>query len=380
MPDNFGTIAYFPSLGDVEDFLDSWTIAKGSAYYKKGAVIEWTHENDNCVVGLVQGTSRHPYEVSVCFDQNGLIEAECSCPVAFNCKHVAALMLAAINNRIAQGGDRQDTTFSAPVSASSSASSSASTGDFESRSANSSSSGAISLSLYAADPSGKGGETTRNTQSISSPTVQSQADGDSDLPEALKAWFKGTASTKQEPPALAPVRDQEVIYILRGNRQLLFVDLAVARRLKTGGYGMAQQWYFPKLQTSSAQPVTDDDRSIAALFAGGRRDHQWCNGRVPDDAEVQELVLKRIVATGRAFFESKDNPPLRLGEKRQANISWQLQEDGTQSVVLCSDRPMEMFCCAMPWYVDTTSWQTGPLETGIEAELLQCLITAPPVE
>ncbi|MCC7530825.1 MAG: DEAD/DEAH box helicase [Candidatus Melainabacteria bacterium] len=34
----------------------------------------------------------------------------------------------------------------------------------------------------------------------------------------------------------------------------------------------------------------------------------------------------------------------------------------------------------MPWYVDTTSWQTGPLETGIEAELLQCLITAPPVE
>ncbi|MCC7531888.1 MAG: SWIM zinc finger family protein, partial [Candidatus Melainabacteria bacterium] len=380
MPDGFDTIAYFPSIGDVEDFFDSWTLQKGSVYYKRGAVIEWTHENDNCIAGLVQGTMRHPYNVSVCFDREGLIEVECSCPVAFNCKHAAALMLAAINNRIAQDGDRQNKTISAPGSASSSALMSASTSIFEKSPANNPSSGAVSFSLYAADPSGKGGETTRNAQSGSSPTAQSQAGGDGDLPEVLKAWLKGTASTKQEPPALAPVRDQEVIYILRGNRQLLFVDLAVARRLKTGGYGMAQQWYFPKLQTSSAQPVTDDDRSIAALFAGGRRDHQWSNGRVPDDAEVQELVLKRIVATGRAFFESKDNPPLRLGKKRQANISWQLQEDGTQSVVLCSDQPMEMFCCAMPWYVDTTSWQTGPLETGIEAELLQCLITAPPVE
>jgi superfamily II DNA or RNA helicase len=380
MADGFNEIAYFPSLDDVEDFLDSWTLQKGLVYYQKGAVIEWTHEDDNCVAGLVQGTRRHPYEVSVCFDRHGLIEAECSCPVAFNCKHVAALMFATINSQMAQGGERQYKTFSAPEPVSTASSDPISASNFESGPAKDPSSSSISFSLYPVDSSLRGGETARSIQAVSAPGEQSQAIKDGDLPEALEAWLKRTTSTEQISSASAPVRDQEVIYILRANQQLLFVDLAVARRLKAGGYGMTQPWYFPKLQTSSAQPVTADDRSIAALFASGRRDHQWCNGMVPDDAEIQELALRRIVATGRAFFESKDNPPLRLGEKRQANLSWQLQADGTQKVVLCGDQPIEMFCCAMPWYIDTNSWETGPLETGIKAELLQCIISAPPVE
>ena len=78
------------------------TVARGRSYARRGAVLrsEWTAEGDG-VVGDVLGTAAAPYQVSatVTRSADGRIlyrfAGRCTCPVAYNCKHAVALVLAA---------------------------------------------------------------------------------------------------------------------------------------------------------------------------------------------------------------------------------------------------------------------------------------------
>jgi hypothetical protein len=89
------------------------TFTKGWSYASRGSVLDCSHDPDEDVVsGAVQGQARSPYDVVVRLSRSASgalagIEGDCSCPMAYNCKHVAALVLAsgAIHNPSA-GPDR----------------------------------------------------------------------------------------------------------------------------------------------------------------------------------------------------------------------------------------------------------------------------------
>ena len=76
------------------------TFARGSAYAARGAVVscEW-EEDASRVLGEIQGAASRPYSTSVKLTRSRLarlsaLEATCTCPVGFNCKHAVALLLA----------------------------------------------------------------------------------------------------------------------------------------------------------------------------------------------------------------------------------------------------------------------------------------------
>ncbi|HEY1995800.1 DEAD/DEAH box helicase [Paraburkholderia sp.] len=80
----------------ITKWLGAKTVAKGRDYV--GAVSNLHWEN-NTLSGEVQGTQRHPYVVDVRFhnvDDEPWVEADCSCPVGFHCKHIAALLIAGL--------------------------------------------------------------------------------------------------------------------------------------------------------------------------------------------------------------------------------------------------------------------------------------------
>jgi superfamily II DNA or RNA helicase len=87
------------------------TLARGRSYARRGAVLrsEWTADGDS-LEGEVLGTAPAPYRVSATVarstDGRGLYRfaARCTCPVAYNCKHAVALVLAADHARRAVGG------------------------------------------------------------------------------------------------------------------------------------------------------------------------------------------------------------------------------------------------------------------------------------
>ena len=45
-------------------------------------------------------------------------------------------------------------------------------------------------------------------------------------------------------------------------------------------------------------------------------------------------TLRRVIATGRAFWGSADGPRVTEGKPRPGSIVWKLAQDGTQQTVL----------------------------------------------
>jgi superfamily II DNA or RNA helicase len=81
----------------IVDWLDVSTVAKGQAYVRAAFNIRWS---DDTLSGKVQGTQHRPYSVEARFEQDDgdvWVDGECSCPVGYNCKHVAALLLAGMS-------------------------------------------------------------------------------------------------------------------------------------------------------------------------------------------------------------------------------------------------------------------------------------------
>jgi len=89
--------------GDMRREFGSTYFQRGEAYFKDGLVLlqrELSFKKNRAVIkGQVAGRGTQPYtqEISLLWNsENELIDiiGDCSCPVHFNCKHVAAVCLA----------------------------------------------------------------------------------------------------------------------------------------------------------------------------------------------------------------------------------------------------------------------------------------------
>src|SRR5258707_2463290 len=75
--------------------------AKGAQYVRRRAVVSMAWDAARSTLhGSVRGREDHPYSTEAFFsfgDEYSLefVHGQCSCPVGYNCKHVAALILAA---------------------------------------------------------------------------------------------------------------------------------------------------------------------------------------------------------------------------------------------------------------------------------------------
>jgi superfamily II DNA or RNA helicase len=77
----------------IADWLGAPTVAKARDYVHAVSALRW---QDHALSGEVQGTARHPYTVTVRFHEaksGRWAESACSCPVGYDCKHVAALLI-----------------------------------------------------------------------------------------------------------------------------------------------------------------------------------------------------------------------------------------------------------------------------------------------
>lgn len=82
-------------LGLTWDALDRWadprSVARGKGYQTR--VEDIVEMPDGCIVARVHG--RDDYLTKIVLKPNGALEAECTCPVGYRCKHAVALVLVA---------------------------------------------------------------------------------------------------------------------------------------------------------------------------------------------------------------------------------------------------------------------------------------------
>ncbi|MCS7306593.1 MAG: SWIM zinc finger family protein [Thermoguttaceae bacterium] len=86
-----------PTLQDleIEQRVGTKALRRGWEYFQKGALRQLRRQGKT-LSGLCMGTSIHPYRIRVLFNETGITEAECTCPIGQGgyCKHVAALLVA----------------------------------------------------------------------------------------------------------------------------------------------------------------------------------------------------------------------------------------------------------------------------------------------
>ena len=89
-------------LDRIRAVVGTTTYERGLAYLRQNAVesIGWNDTADT-LTGAVSGTAREPYTCTISVTRSATGTATfarglCTCPVRMNCKHVAALVLAAV--------------------------------------------------------------------------------------------------------------------------------------------------------------------------------------------------------------------------------------------------------------------------------------------
>jgi superfamily II DNA or RNA helicase len=131
--------------------------------------------------------------------------------------------------------------------------------------------------------------------------------------------------------------------------------------------------------TSTAQYVRPEDRVIARLLTLDPWRSKTGSG-LPSDPGLREIVLRRLIATGRCHWQSKDTAPLTEGEMRHGRIAWRLLPDGRQMPVIETGSPAVVAIAGeAAWYLDPDALTVGPLDLGLPGPTAAALLQAPPV-
>lgn len=83
------------TLTDIRSQIDSRSYTRGEEYVRQQRVLAF-EEDDDVIYGTVQGSGRQIYEQNIRLSRSGKkleIFGDCSCPVEYNCKHVAAVLI-----------------------------------------------------------------------------------------------------------------------------------------------------------------------------------------------------------------------------------------------------------------------------------------------
>jgi len=87
---------------DILDAVSHSAFGKARSYVRQGRVLEIARRADGMIESEVRGTERKPYKqrIRLAPEPGGhtSIDGTCSCPIGYNCKHVAAALLALVDD------------------------------------------------------------------------------------------------------------------------------------------------------------------------------------------------------------------------------------------------------------------------------------------
>ncbi|MEN2788156.1 DEAD/DEAH box helicase [Sphingomonas oligophenolica] len=317
------------SREEVADFVSRSAFEKGRAYQAQGRVAALRISDDATqVTSKVRGSGREVYSVDITLERgdDGLddIIGDCTCPVGYNCKHVAATLLEALSGRWSAAG----TVSPAPISAMSSAA----------------------------------------TQSANQP-----------LPFEITAWLEriGKASRGNDYPADVV---QRLLYILKPEalgQQIPHPALSLlsARLLKGGS--LSNNVSSPSLSgfdpDRAAKYYRDIDIEIIGALSRERTGYGIYYGGQPVRSTD---LLRQMTETGRAYWLDHKRAPLSWGETRQGRIEWKLASAAGVRPHLIVDGAITLNA-EPPVYIDEKAGMIGPVELGLPARLAHQFLEAP---
>jgi hypothetical protein len=323
---------------DIRRALRSTYCDRGEDYARKGRVSIFDDGDDGSeLFGHVRGSSAIPYDVSVSVMRSRgevRIIGTCDCPVGEDCKHVAAMLYAAIMEY------ERDTTR----------------GSVDAR---------LQPALF----------------EIAMPDAPKPVAPPPD-PVSARAtyWLERIARASDSGAAAAGVGHERIAYVFdptfHGAYGRFPIHVVVERLTKAGRWAKVRETEASALAAGSARAVAPDDMIVGSLLK------TYENAPSQKGALTGDIV-RRIIATGRARLAQLDAPSLSLGPQLSATLTWEVLHDGTQRPSLRFDDPgvTRLPCAGGAWYVRVTNGVAGKIEVAdVPPVLLETLLTAPALE
>ncbi len=320
-------------------------LEKGRTYELRGRVqnLQISPEGDTITATTV-GSLPDPYTQRVTVRRNPfgplLIAGRCSCPIGRNCKHLAAVMIAARRQQLA-GPEPLMTPVPAP-------------------------------------PPVRRGPGRPSTKSLMKPAPRLPAPGDS-IPYPIAEWLNSLddeddSESEDYPPS---VRNR-VYYVLDaapgpgGVPKLRIRSMNVM--LRTNNLPGQSKPYPPANVGNLARFVRPSDRIILTRLLRAEQQQD----RVPAEDDPLD-TLRRIIATGRATWGSVTGPHISEGEPVSAEFGWQMTDDGSQYPTLELSGDRIAIRTPDPWYVDPVRGTMGPIALKMPRHVASRMLAAPPI-
>ena len=310
--------------GDLRRAVGHVAFARGLDYFERGMVRSVEFDTPCRVNGRVSGSRSKPYSVwaTLALEVDGRllsVEGHCSCPVGFNCKHVAAVLLAAQE----------------------------------------SSEGRIDVDYGAASEALSG-----------------------DVRQWLDRWPEAGAGRSEKRPASPPSRSQEHLFYVIHRDAMRRAHITPYRSYlrKDGTIGTNFREFQERNSSGTQKYVTVEDAAILGKLdyyadGGYPRGYSW-----PEGEELIGLI-REIVDTGRARAEEIRGAALSWAEPRRCELAWSVGESGEQEIVTRdgAGSPVTLLPFPTPLFVDPESGEIGVAETALKPRMASWFAAAPAV-
>jgi len=335
-----------PALTDqaLKQAFGASTLEAGRIYELRGRVRDVsTLDGTDMVTAEVIGTAPKPYAQRIRIRDGGwgglTIAGTCTCPVGRNCKHVAAVLVSLQRQEAAEAL----TSLAPPIT---------------------------SPSTTARATTARA--TTARVSAKPEPVAEQR------LPAPIDSWLSDlqrdlSDETEDYPDAVR----HRLLYALNADTSrpgvpALSIQPFNATLRKDGKYSHIRQYPISNAG-SNARFLRPSDRLILGRLA---RASGGGTGRTDDDPAD---TLRRVLTTGRAYWQQIDGTPLAEGPVRPGRITWELAADGSQRAMLALDNGLIAVRTPLPWYIDAETGMTGPVRLDLPASLVARLLAAPPI-
>ena len=301
-------------------------LEEGRRYEALGRVRNlYVSDRGDLMQAETQGSAPLPYRQSIALRRGKegamSIYGACTCPVRINCKHVAAVLLAARRGPIFHRRGELPAT-------------------------------GVPASTGAAE---------------------------APLPFAVTSWLQSLETAEQADSEVYPeaVR-QRLVYVLSvvhdgHSSGTLGVDVRSLALRKDGSFGPSRP-YMPHQVHTPAGYLRPSDKIILNRLA----DRRFRQNLIISDHDPLDL-LRRIVATGRARWQYVLGPVVTEAPPRPGRVAWESEADGTQRAVLRLEPGLVGLLMPSPWYADLTTGAVGPVDMKLAPGLAARLLAAPPI-
>ncbi|MEH8019660.1 MULTISPECIES: DEAD/DEAH box helicase [Rheinheimera] len=188
----------------------------------------------------------------------------------------------------------------------------------------------------------------------------------------LNQWFD------QVQQAMTPEQDEKdvVLYLLSYGQAGLQLSPRRVRNSKKGGYtkGVSIGKYDLVSPVIPHWIEQQDYRLLSYFRAQSLRDLPLLEG------DWGHQLLQQLLASGRCFF-SEARYPVKQGPKRALQFAWQESKAGQQLIWQLDDseREFELVYTDPPYYLDTSYYELGELDTNLSSKQLKLLNKMPPI-